>query len=71
MSGILHFCGLLQQAALQSVFGSNPACVHDEYEKHARSKKTTSPVRFQLWSFVKQLSAVPPNVMALVFVQLF
>ena len=46
MSGILHFCGLLQQAAQQSVFGSNPACVHDEYEKHARSKKTTSPVRF-------------------------
>lgn len=26
------------------MFGSNPACVHDEYEKHARSKKSTSPV---------------------------
>lgn len=37
---------LQQDAARQSVFGSNPACVHDEFEKHARSKKTTSPVRF-------------------------
>ncbi|XP_067933134.1 envoplakin-like [Watersipora subatra] len=27
-----------------SMFGSNPACLHDEYEEHARSKRTSSSV---------------------------
>jgi len=34
------------QIGIHSMFGSYPACVHDEYEKHARSRKSTPQVNF-------------------------
>lgn len=36
--------GHMVQSESRNPFGENPTCVHDAYEVHARSKKSTDPV---------------------------